>query len=140
MRVHIKILGIIYCAIGALIGLFLLMILVMQALESLGITKSQVKGPGLAGVLSIIVLLGSIALWFIQTGVGLMNFDSGARFYAIYFFALPLMILLNTILLLTKDRPGTVGAGWIVFHFFMIAVGIYTLIALLPKWGKEAFE
>jgi hypothetical protein len=140
MRLHIKILGIIYCAIGALIGLFLLLVLVMQALESLGITKSNGKSPGLAGALSIVLLLSSIGLWFIQTGVGLSKFNKGARFYAVYFFALPLLIVLNTILLLTKDRPGTVGAGWIVFHFFMIAVGIYTLIVLLPGWGREEFQ
>ena len=139
MKTHIKILGLIYCALALFLGAFILLGLLLQALESLGIVKSSRAGPGWGAAVVVIMVVGYPAFWLFQIGQGLLNFQRGSRIVAIII-ATILLVGLNTALLLTKDRPGTVGPGWTVFHSICISLGVYTLLVLLPGWGKRAFE
>ena len=138
MKAMIKSLGVFYISIGGLMLAFSLLILLLQILESLGITKSYGKSPGFFGALSLLVLLGSISSWFIQIGMGLMQFKYSAWMSALIMGSI-LLLMLNVILMLLKDKPGVVGIGWTIFHSVMIAAGVFTLILLLPKSARQLF-
>jgi hypothetical protein len=136
MKIHVKILGIIYCALACFLGAFILLGLVIHILHSVGFGK----GEGLGwDTVFVILLLSYPALWLFQIGLGLLSYQRSSRLFAIIVAAI-LLVGLNTILLLFKDRPGTVGAGWVVFHLICIGLGVYTLMVLLPGWGRRAFQ
>jgi hypothetical protein len=137
MKIHVKILGLIYCALACFLGAFILLGLFIQTLHSLGLVKGEGLGWGAAVAVTLVV--GYPALWLFQIGLGLLSYQRGSRVVAIIIAAI-LLVGLNTILLLLKDRPGKVGAGWIIFHFICIGLGVYTLTVLLPGWGKRSFQ
>jgi hypothetical protein len=139
MRTHVKILGIIYCAFACFLGAFILLGLIFQALHSLGVGRSSGAAPGWGAAVVVIFAVGYPAFLLFQLGQGLLKFRRWSRMVAIILASI-LMVGLNVILLLTKDRPGTAGVGWIAFHFISIGVGVYTLLVLAPSWGKKAFQ
>lgn len=143
MKTHVKIVGYIYCAVGALILLFFLLGLLMRILESAGITNPSKNGPpspGFIGILSLMVFLCTIALWFFRIGMGLLSFNIFYRMVAIIMSAI-LFVVLNVILLWLKDPPSmTLRPGFTIFHFTMIAIGLYSLVVLAPTWGRRTFQ
>jgi hypothetical protein len=139
MRLHVKILGLFYSAFGGLLAFLVLFLLLMQTLTSLGLMKDDGKSPGMYGALGISVLLLTVALWLFQTGMGLWNFNSGSRFMALVVGGI-LMFLLNLALMFTNDPPRTARTGMTVFHVTCIFFGLYTLVVLWPKWGRQLFE
>lgn len=139
MNLHVKILGVIYSAFGGLLCFFVLLLLLMQVLTSLGVMKGDGKEPGLYAALSISVLLMTVALWFFQTGQGLWNFKAGSRLMAMVVGGI-LLLALNVILMFTHDPPRTAKVGMTVFHLTCITLGLYTLAVLWPRWGRRPFE
>jgi hypothetical protein len=139
MKLHVKILGVMYSAFGGLLGFFTLLLVLMQALTSLGVMKDDGKSPGMWGALSIGVLLMTVALWFFQTGQGLWNFNAGSRLWGLVVGGI-LLFALNLILMYTNDPPRTAKIGMTVFHLVCVTLGLYTLAVLGPNWGRRVFE
>lgn len=139
MRLQIKILGLIYSGLGGLLGILVLFLLLMQALTSLGVMKDDGKSPGMYAALGISVLLMTVALWFIQTGLGLIKFEAGGRFFALVIGGI-LLLALNLLLMWTNDPPRTAKTGMTVFHLSCVFIGLYTLLLLWPNWGRRLFE
>jgi hypothetical protein len=140
MRLHVKILGLFYSAFGGLLAFFVLLLLLMQALTSLGIMKDDgKKSPGMFVALGISVLLLTVASWLFQTGMGLWNFKAGSRLVALVVGGI-LMFLLNLALMFTNDPPSKARPGMTFFHVTCIVFGLYTLLVLWPKWGRQLFE
>jgi hypothetical protein len=138
MRFHLKILGMIYVALGGPIAAFVLTALIVGALDSLGIIHRQAN-QHLGSALVIFAVLTYPALWIIQTGLALYQGRKSGRLYGIVIGAI-LLIGLNGILLLTKDPPDKAAKGFFVFHSLMILIGLYSLILLLPGRVKKYLQ
>jgi|GEM_PF-5678403 len=138
MKIHLKILGIVYVSLGGLIAAFVLTALIVGALDRLGIIHRQAN-QNLGAALVIFFVLAYPALWIIQTGFALYYGRKSGRMYGIVIGAI-LLIGLNGILLLTKDPPDKAARGFFVFHSLMILVGIYSLILLIPGRVKKYLQ
>jgi hypothetical protein len=139
MKKQIRLLGIIYIAFGCLLAAFALMVLLLTALASLHLIKDNGPPGGIGAALTVFVLMGTLTLWFVNTGQGLMNYRSGARLTAIVVSAI-LLCGVNIILMLTQDQPYKTRTGFTVFHLACIGIGLYGLIVLLSKSGRQAFQ
>lgn len=126
MRVHLRILGWLYSALAALVGVFAALVLI-----------SQVAQGQLAQAAVVPLLLGLLAWWWAQIGIGLLGARRWVRVPAILI-ALILMVGLNALLLTTGGPPFSTTPGWIVFHVVCIGIGAYTLMVL--SWPKIARE
>lgn len=138
MKINLKILGIIFMSIGGFIGLFVLGVLVSGALMGLGILQSDAK-MNFASAIVVFVVLAYPALWIAQTGYALFKYRMSGRLYGIVL-ASVLLVGLNVLLLLLKDRPGKAGNGIVTFHVLMILMGIYALIVLVPGRVKDFLQ
>lgn len=125
LKAHVKILGYIYTALACLVGMFAVLILIIYAFQG---KLSQ------AGV--VVPILIALALWWLQTGRGLLRYRRAVRLYAVIV-AVVFMVGLNALLLLAGGKPFSTNTGWIIFHLSCISVGIYTLVVmLLPGTGE----
>jgi len=131
MKTQLKTLGVIFISVGAFMGVFVLFALLLGVLAALGIIQGQ-AGQGLASAVIIFSVLAYPAFWIAQTGVALYQQRGSGRIPGIVLSSV-LFIFLNVILLLTQDRPGKKGPGFLVFHILMILIGVYGLILLLPR-------
>jgi hypothetical protein len=138
MKFHLKILGIIYISLGGFIAAFILLALLLGALDSLGIIHGKAN-QNLAAALVIFFVLTYPALWIVQTGLALYRHRESGRLHGIAIGAI-LLIGLNGILLLTKDPPDKAAKGFVAFHSLMILIGLYSLILLLPGRVKKYLQ
>jgi hypothetical protein len=51
-----------------------------------------------------------------------------------------LFVALNAALLLTKDQPGKVGNGFVIFHLLMILIGVYGVLVLAVASRNDFVE
>lgn len=138
MKINLRVLGIMFMSIGGFIGLFILGVLVSGSLMGLGIIQSDEK-MNFASAIVVFVVLTYPALWIAQTGYALFKYRMSGRLYGIVV-ASVLLIGLNVILLLLKDRPGKAGNGIVTFHVLLILMGIYALIMLVPGRVKAYLQ
>jgi hypothetical protein len=138
MKTQLKTLGIIFVSIGGLIGAFILLALLFGVLEVLGIMSGK-PGQDIASAVVVFAVLTYPAIWIMQTGVALFQQKKQGRLPGIVLSS-ALFILLNVILLLTKDQPGKTGRGFLTFHILMILIGIYGLMVLLPARTKNILQ
>jgi hypothetical protein len=125
LKVHIKALGYIYTALASFVGLFAVLILIMYA------TQGKLSQAGVV----VPILLG-LALWWLQTGLGLLRYRRAVRLYALIV-AVVFMVGLNALFLFAGGQPFSTSRGWITFHLGCMSVGIYTLVVmLLPGTGE----
>jgi hypothetical protein len=139
MKTQIRLLGIIYIAFGCLLAAFALFVIISSLAASLHLIRDSGPPGGIGAALTVFVLMGSLTLWFINTGQGLMKYQSYARMVALVVSSI-LLVGLNVILMLTKDQPQKTGRGLTAFHLICIALGLYGLIVLLSKSGRQAFR
>jgi hypothetical protein len=140
MKKQIRLLGIIYIAFGCLLAVFALVAIVGAIAESLHLVKRGGGPPGgLGSAFIILILVGTLASWFISTGLGLMRYQPSARMYALVVSGV-LLFGLNVILMLTQDQPQKVGRGFTIFHLICIGLGLYGLLLLLSKSGRQSFQ
>ena len=130
MKSNLRALGVIFMSVGGLIGALILFALLLGSLEALGIIRGK-PGQDFWSAVVVFFVLVYPAIWIIQTGVTLFQQESSGRLPGIVLSSV-LFILLNVILLLTQDRPGKKGPGFLVFHIMMILIGLYGLLVLLP--------
>jgi hypothetical protein len=138
MKSHLKILGAIYISLGALIAAFILIVLLLGSLNSLGITHGK-PDETIGSALVVLVVLGYPTIWIMRTGLALYYRQRSGRLWGMVLAGI-LMIGLNVILLLTKDQPNNTHPGIVVFHFLLILIGIYGLIVLVPGRVKNFLE
>ena len=131
MKFNLKILGIIYICLGGFIAAFILLILLLGALNSLGITHEK-PDQNISSAIVVFFVLIYPAIWIIQTGLALYQCRRSGRLYGIVIGAI-LLLGLNVILLLTKDQPNKTGRGLVAFHVLMILIGVYSLVLLSPN-------
>lgn len=139
MKLQVKIIGLAFIVFAAFLGLFIILVWVLSALEGLGLMKADKSRPEFFALLGVSVLLLTVGSWFFQIGTGLLSFKSGSRLVAIIIASI-LLVSLNVILMLLKDQPHRVGAGRTVFHLTCIGFGVYTVLVLLPGWSKRLFQ
>jgi len=138
MKSHLKILGAIYLSLGLFIAAFILIVLILGSLNSLGITYGK-PDQTIASALVVLAVLMYPTLWIMQTGLALYYRQRSGRLWGIVLGGI-LMVGLNGILLLIKDQPHKARQGIVVFHFLMILIGIYSLIVLVPGRVKNSLE
>jgi lysylphosphatidylglycerol synthetase-like protein (DUF2156 family) len=125
LKVHIKILGYIYTALACFVGLLAVLSLIMYASQR---KLSQ------AGV--VVPIFIGLAVWWFQTGLGLLRYRRAVRLYAVIV-AVVFMVGLNALFLFAGGKPFSSSPGWITFHLGCMSVGIYTLVVMmLPGTGE----
>ena len=129
MKTHIKILGIIYLGLSALIGLTTLLF-VAYALFGENASSN--------GVMVISIFVG-LFFWFFQTGLGLWNIHDGARISALLV-AIILMFVLNGALLLADGGKFSSSTGQTIFHLACMAIGLYTTVILALPGARAVFQ
>lgn len=130
MRKHLRTLGFVFITVGGFIAGFMLLVLVLGALNSLGITHGTADQTFYSAV-AVFFLLVYPAMWIIKTGLALLESRRAGRLPGIVL-ASVLFVGLNAALLLTKDQPGKARNGFVVFHLLMILIGLYGIIVLAP--------
>ena len=130
MKKHLRALGFVFITVGSFIGAFILLVLVLGVLNSLGITHGTADQTFYSAV-AVFFLLVYPAMWIIQTGLALLYSRRAGRLPGIVVASI-LFVGLNVALLLTKDQPGKARTGFVVFHLLMILIGLYGLIVLAP--------
>jgi hypothetical protein len=138
VKFYLRALGIIFMTVGGLIGAFIVFALLLGALAALGIVEGG-AAQGLVAAVVIFSVLTYPAFWIARTGMALYLQRRSARLPGIVLSSV-LFILLNVILLLTKDQPGKKGPGFLVFHILMILIGVYGLIVLLPARFSKSLQ
>jgi hypothetical protein len=134
MKSNLRALGIIFMSVGGFIGAFILFALLLGGLEALGIIQDK-PGQEFWSAVVIFFVLVYPAIWITQTGLALYQQSRSGRIPGIVLSSV-LFIFLNVILLLTQDRPGKKGPGFLVFHILMILIGLYGLL-VLGLWGSN---
>jgi lysylphosphatidylglycerol synthetase-like protein (DUF2156 family) len=125
LKAHIKALGYIYTGLACFVGLLAVLILIIYA------TQGKLSQAGV-----VVPILAALALWWLQTGLGLLRYRSSVRLYAVIV-AVVFMVGLNALFLFAGGKPFSSSPGWIIFHLSCISVGIYTLVVmLLPGTGE----
>ena len=128
-RLHLKIVGAIYMCVGGFIVAFSLLALVFAGLAYFG--KAQgVTDQGAGELLTVFLVLVYPASWIAQTGLALYKHQKSGRMWGIIVAGI-LLIGLNVVLLLLNDESA--GRGFEIFHLLMIALGIYSLVLLVPN-------
>ena len=138
MKAHLRALGFVFISVGSFIAAFILLVLVLGALNSLGITQGTPNQTFFSAV-AVFFLLVYPAIWIIQTGLALLGFRRSGRLSGIVFASI-LFVGLNVALLLLKDQPGKARNGIVVFHLLMILIGLYGLIVLVPPRVKQFLD
>ncbi|MEO6655071.1 MAG: hypothetical protein ABIO36_03235 [Pyrinomonadaceae bacterium] len=138
MKTQLQILGVIFFGLGALIALFVLTVLVLGSLNSLGITEADPE-HGIGSALVVFSVLMYPGYLILQTGVLVYKRQRPGRIFGIIYSGI-LLVGLNSILLVIKDQPGKVRAGFVIFHAVMIIIGLYGLILLVPGRATKYFE
>ncbi len=136
MKSHLRVLGAIYFSLGLLIAAFILIVLILGTLNTLGITHGK-PDQTITSALVVFMVLVYPTLWITKTGFALYYLQKSGRLWGMVVAGI-LMIGLNAILLLTKDQPHNTRPGIVVFHFLMILIGIYGLIVLVPGRVKNS--
>ena len=131
MKSHLKILGIIYVCLGGFVAAFTLLVLILGILNSLGLTQGK-PDQNISSAIVVFLVLVYPSIWIIQTGLSLFRYRRSGRLYGIVLGSI-LLVGLNVILLLTKDRPDKTGKGLVAFHVLMILIGVYSLVVLAPR-------
>lgn len=128
LKVHVKILGYIYVGLACFVGLLTVLMLIMYATQG-NLSQAGVVAP---------ILLG-LAMWWLQTGLGLMRYRRAARLYAVIV-AVVFMVGLNALFLFAGGEPFSSSTGWIIFHVSCIAVGLYTLVVMSLPGTSEVLQ
>jgi hypothetical protein len=126
VKIHIKVLAVIYLCLGTLTGLFSLVVL-FSTLENIYSSA--------AGVFAMI----APTVWLLRTGLGLWHLQYNKWLYCLVT-AFILMFLLNILLLLADNGKFASSMGQKIFHLVCIAIGLYTIIILLLPKGKAFFK
>lgn len=129
MKKHLRNLGLVFVTVGSFIAAFMFLVLVLGALNSLGITHGTADQTFYSAV-AVFFLLVYPVMWIIRTGLALLESRRAGRLPGIVLASI-LFVGLNAALLLTKDQPGKVRNGFVVFHLLMILIGLYGLIVLV---------
>jgi hypothetical protein len=138
MKAHLRALGFVFISVGSFIAAFILLVLVLGALNSLGTTQGKPDQTFFSAV-AVFFLLVYPAIWIIQTGLALLGSRRSGRLSGIVFASI-LFVGLNVALLLLKDQPGKARNGIVVFHLLMILIGLYGLIVLVPPRVKQFLD
>lgn len=138
MKTLIKILALVLLTVGSFIAGFILLVLVLGALNSLGIMQGQANQNFYSAV-TVFILLVYPAIWIIRTGRALLSFRRSGRWPGIAITS-GLFVALNAALLLTKDQPGKVGNGFVIFHLLMILIGVYGVLVLAVASRNDFVE
>ncbi|HLM01637.1 MAG TPA: hypothetical protein VK400_11330 [Pyrinomonadaceae bacterium] len=129
MRLHIRILGVIYTGIAVFLGLATLLFIAFALF-------GKNAPPGSLEVIGIFVAL---TLWFLHTGLGLLKLRPGSRLMALIV-GLVFMLFLNGALLFADGGNFAASTGQKIFHLSCVAVGIYTAGVLLFPGAGAAFQ
>jgi hypothetical protein len=130
MKIHLRVLGVIYFALGAFIAAFALVVGYLGAMSYFG--KDAGVHQDASEALTVFMVLIFPATWIVQTGVGLYRAQRSARLWGIATAAI-FLIGLNLLLLQLNAQSDRTGRGFFVFHLLMILIGLYSLAVLLPK-------
>jgi hypothetical protein len=120
-----------YVCLGGFVAAFTLLVLVLGTLNSLGLTQGK-PDQNISSAIIVFLVLIYPSIWIIQTGLALYRFRRSGRLYGIILGSI-LLVGLNVILLLIKDRPDKTGKGLVTFHVLMILIGLYSLVVLAPR-------
>ncbi|MDQ3800304.1 MAG: hypothetical protein M3384_12700 [Acidobacteriota bacterium] len=129
MKLHIKILGVIYTGIAVLFGLATLLFIAFALFGK--------NAP--SGGMTVIIIFLSLTLWLLQTGLGLLRFRPGARVMALIV-GLVFMLVLNGLLLFADGGNYAASTGQKIFHLAGMAIGLYTVVVLLFPGAGAAFQ
>jgi hypothetical protein len=129
MKLHIRILGVIYTGIAVLLALTTLLFIAFALFGK--------NAP--SGALGVIGIFVGLTFWFLQTGLGLWNLRRGSRLMALIV-GVVFMLVLNGALLFADGGKFAASTGQKIFHLFCMAIGLYTVAVLLFPGSGDAFE
>lgn len=130
MKSHLKVLGVIYMALGGFIVALVLLVVCFGVMSYFGKAKGMGQDPSDALVVFMVLIYP--AVWIIQTGLGLYRARRSARLWGITIGAI-LLIGLNLLLLQLNAQSHETGRGFLIFHILMILIGLYSLVLLVPE-------
>jgi hypothetical protein len=126
MKIHVKILAVIYLCLGSLTGLFSLFAFV----SALANTNASAAG-------AFVMIVPTV--WFLRSGWGLWQLRQDKWLFALVTGVI-LMLVLNALLLFADGGKFAASTGQKIFHLVCMAIGLYTTVILLLPSGKALFQ